>query len=62
MSYFLTDFLNYFDVKQLAQLKLTCKQFNESITNDRLDKMIINEIKERLKSYVSDYDQFQDFF
>lgn len=61
MSYFLTDFLNHLGVVELCCLKLTCKQFNETISQDSINKLIIINIKTRLKNYVDDYEEFQQF-
>lgn len=61
MSYFLGDFLNHLGAIELCCLKLTCRQFNETITYDKINKMIIKSIENRLKNYVGDYEEFQQF-
>lgn len=62
MSYFLTDFLQYFSAIELYRLKLTCKQFNQAIDDDLLSQAVKNAIMQRLKRDIDDFVQFEEFF
>jgi hypothetical protein len=54
MSYFLTDFLHHLNIVELYRLKLTCKQYNQSITKDMLDKLVISKITARFQDKIFD--------